>query len=47
LNDYCHALFDFEKHSGYNRNEFPPPNRGWTNGDRKLSREIENKLKNN
>src|ERR1700710_1899554 len=26
VDDECHALFDFEKHGGYNINEFPPPN---------------------
>ncbi len=40
LNDYCHAVFDFDNHGGYNRNEFPPPNETWTKGDRKLTDEM-------
>jgi len=37
INNYCHAIFDFEHHGGYNRNEFPPPNEIWTRGERKLT----------
>ena len=40
INDYCHAIFDFENHGGYCRNEFPPPNSFWTNGDRTLTNEM-------
>jgi hypothetical protein len=40
INNYCHAIFDFHSHSGYNRNEFPPPNEIWTQGERKLTDEM-------
>lgn len=40
INNYCHAVFDFENHGGYCRNEFPPPNSIWTQGDRKLTNEM-------
>lgn len=40
INNYCHAVFDFENHGGYCRNEFPPPNSIWTKGDRKLTNEM-------
>jgi hypothetical protein len=40
LDDFCHAVFDFEKHGGYNINEFPPPNEIWTKQERKLTNEI-------
>ena len=40
LNDECHAVFDFEKHGGYNINEFPPPNSFWTKRERKLTDDI-------
>jgi hypothetical protein len=30
LNDYPHAVFDFEARRGYCRSGFPPPDRGWT-----------------
>jgi hypothetical protein len=33
----CHAIFDFKEQSGYNINEFPPPNDFWTKGDRKIT----------
>lgn len=39
INNYCHAVFDFEQHGGYSRNEFPPPNDFWTQGDRALTDE--------
>lgn len=39
INNYCHAVFDFEAHGGYSRNEFPPPNDFWTKGDRQLTDE--------
>jgi len=39
IDDFCHALFDFEAHGGYNINEFPPPNDFWTRGERKLTEE--------
>lgn len=35
----CHAIFDFKEQSGYNINEFPPPNEFWTKGDRKITME--------
>jgi hypothetical protein len=40
----CHALFDFVAHGGYNIDEFPPPNEFWTQGDRKLSMELMQRL---
>jgi len=40
INNYCQAVFDFENHGGYCRNEFPPPNAIWTQGDRKLTNEM-------
>src|SRR3954470_2252146 len=40
INNYCHAIFDFEKHGGYCRNEFPPPNEFWTKGERTLTNEM-------
>jgi hypothetical protein len=39
INNYCHAIFDFEHQGGYSRNEFPPPNDIWTKGDRVLTNE--------
>ena len=44
IDGYCHALFDFEAHGGYNINEFPPPNEFWTKGDRKLSDDMMQQL---
>jgi hypothetical protein len=44
IDGYCHALFDFEAHGGYNINEFPPPNDFWSMGDRKLSDELIQRL---
>jgi hypothetical protein len=44
IDGHVHALFDFEAHGGYNINEFPPPNDLWTQGDRKLSNELIQKL---
>jgi hypothetical protein len=44
IDGYCHALFDFEAHGGYNINEFPPPNDFWSKGERKLSDELIQKL---
>jgi len=40
IDGYCHAIFDFKAHGGYNINEFPPPNDIWTKGDRKLTEEL-------
>jgi len=40
INNYCHAVFDFENHGGYCRNEFPPPNPIWTKGERTLTNEM-------
>ena len=40
IDGFCHAIFDFEAHGGYNINEFPPPNDIWTKGDRKLTDEL-------
>jgi len=40
INNYCHAVFDFEQQGGYNRNEFPPPNNIWTKGERTLTDEM-------
>jgi hypothetical protein len=44
IDDFCNAVFDFEKQGGYNINEFPPPNSFWTKQDRKLTDEIIQKL---
>jgi hypothetical protein len=44
IDGLCHALFDFIAHGGYNINEFPPPNELWTEGDRKLTMELMQKL---
>lgn len=44
IDGYCHALFDFEGQGGYNINEFPPPNKIWTQGDRKLTDELMRRL---
>lgn len=44
VNNYCHAVFDFENNGGYNRNEFPPPNDIWTKQERKLTEELINRL---
>ena len=44
IDGYCHAIFDFEAHGGYNINEFPPPNDIWTKGDRKLTDEVIRRL---
>lgn len=30
INDYPHAVFDFESRRGYCRTNFPPPDRRWT-----------------
>ena len=40
INNYCHAIFDFENHGGYCRNEFPEPNPFWTKGERTLTNEM-------
>lgn len=40
INNYCHAVFDFKNHGGYNRNAFPPPNEFWTTGERTLTDEM-------
>lgn len=39
LNNYCHAVFDFENKGGYNRHEFPVPVL-WTIQERKLTDEM-------
>ncbi|HMH20486.1 MAG TPA: DUF2251 domain-containing protein [Puia sp.] len=44
IDGYCHAIFDFEAQSGYNINEFPPPNSIWTKGERKMTGELIKKL---
>lgn len=44
INNYCHAIFDFTNHGGYNRNEFPPPNEIWTQSERKLTDEMVERL---
>jgi hypothetical protein len=44
IDGLCHALFDFTAQGGYNINEFPPPNDFWTQGDRKLTMELMQKL---
>jgi hypothetical protein len=44
IDGHCHAVFDFEVHGGYNINEFPPPNEIWTQGERKLTDEIIQRL---
>lgn len=41
INDYCHAIFDFNEKAGYCRNGFPPCNSEWTNtNDRKLTDDL-------
>jgi hypothetical protein len=30
INNYCHAIFDFENKAGYCRNGFPKPKSEWT-----------------
>jgi hypothetical protein len=40
IDNYCHAVFDFENHGGYCRSEFPPPNDIWTKGTRTLTDEM-------
>jgi hypothetical protein len=40
IDDFCNAVFDFEKQGGYNISEFPPPNAFWTKLGRKLTNEI-------
>jgi len=40
INNYCHAVFDFENQGAYNRHQFPPPNNIWTLHDRKLTDEM-------
>jgi len=44
IDGLCHALFDFIEHGGYNINQFPPPNEFWTQGDRRLTMELMQKL---
>lgn len=44
IDGLCHALFDFIAQGGYNINQFPPPNEFWTQGDRKLTMELMQKL---
>ena len=44
IDGLCHALFDFIAHGGHNINEFPPPNELWTQGDRKLTMQLMQKL---
>lgn len=44
IDGFCHALFDFIAHGGHNINEFPPPNEFWTQGDRKLTMELMQRL---
>ncbi len=44
IDGLCHALFDFLAHGGHNINEFPPPNEFWTQGDRKLTMELMQRL---
>lgn len=39
LNNYCQAVFDFEKKGGYNRHSFPPPVL-WTDIERDLTDEM-------
>ena len=44
IDAFVHALYDFETQGGYNINEFPPPNAIWTQGDRKLTDELIQRL---
>lgn len=38
INNYCHAVFDFENRAGYCRNGFPECNRSWARvSERKLT----------
>lgn len=40
INNYPHAAFDFEVRQGYCRNNFPPPNPGFTQHDHAWSDEV-------
>lgn len=41
INDYCHALFDFENNAGYCRNGFPESKSEWTKvTERKLTEKL-------
>ncbi len=45
INDYCHAVFDFNKKAGYCRNAFPQSNSDWTKiENRNLTDELLNEL---
>jgi len=41
INDYCHAVFDFNKQAGYCRNSFPDNVGGWSQSN---SRELTDEL---
>lgn len=45
INDYYHALFDFENHAGYCRNGFPETNNPWVKvKERKLTELLINEI---
>lgn len=47
INDYYHAVFDFQSHAGYCRNGFPETNNGWTKvKERKLTASLIDELRN-
>lgn len=36
INNYCHAIFDFEKRIGYSRNGFPERGKNWSDINNKI-----------
>ena len=47
INNYCHAVFDFQNHAGYCRNGFPETYSSWTKvQERKLTASLINELSN-
>lgn len=47
INDYYHAVFDFQSHAGYCRNGFPETNNPWTKvKERKLTASLIDELRN-
>lgn len=47
INDYYHAVFDFQSHAGYCRNGFPETNNTWTKvKERKLTASLIDELRN-
>ena len=45
INNYCHAIFDFENKAGYSRNGFPESNKEWTEvQERSLTDELADEI---